>query len=62
MAEKKGFFRRRKKLILFFLVIAVIVVIIIFNLQSQREKSIKVSVEKVKRKDMTAIISASGEL
>jgi HlyD family secretion protein len=62
MAEKKGFFRRRKKLILFFLVIAVIVVIIIFNLQSQREKSIEVSVEKVKRQNMTSVISASGEV
>jgi len=62
MAEKKGFFRRRKKLILFFLVIAVIAVIIIFNLQSQREKSIKVSVEKVKIQDMTSVISASGEV
>lgn len=62
MAEKKGFFRRRKKLILFFLVIAVIAVIIIFNLQSQREKSIKVSVEKVKKQDMTSVISASGEV
>jgi HlyD family secretion protein len=62
MAEKKGFFRRRKKLILFFLVIAVIAVIIIFNLQSQREKSIKVSVEKVKRQNMTSVISASGEV
>lgn len=62
MAEKKGFFHRRKKLILFFLVIAVIAVIIIFNLQSQREKSIKVSVEKVKRQALTSIISASGEV
>ncbi len=62
MAEKKGFFRRQKKLILFFLVIAVIAVIIIFNLQSQREKSIKVSVEKVKRQDLTSVISASGEV
>lgn len=62
MAEKKGFFRRQKKLILFFLVIAVIAVIIIFNLQSQREKSIKVSVEKVKRQNLTSVISASGEV
>jgi HlyD family secretion protein len=62
MAEKKGFFRRNKKLLLFFLVIAVIAVIIIFNLQSQREKSIKVSMEKVKRHDLTSIISASGEV
>jgi HlyD family secretion protein len=62
MAEQKGFFRRHKKLFLFFLVIAVIAVIIIFNLQSQREKSIKVSVEKVKRHDLTSVISASGEV
>jgi HlyD family secretion protein len=62
MAEKKGFFRRHKKLILFFLVIAVIAVIIIFNLQSQREKSIKVSVEKIKKQNLTSIISASGEV
>jgi HlyD family secretion protein len=51
-----------KKIFLFFLVIAVIATIIIFNLQSQREKSIKVSVEKVKRHDLTSVISASGEV
>jgi HlyD family secretion protein len=62
MAEKTGFFRQRKKTILFFLVIAVIAVIIIFNLQSQREKSTRVSVEKVKRLDLTSVISASGEV
>lgn len=62
MAEKQGFFRRQKKLVLFFLVIAVIAVIIIFNLQSQREKSVKVTVEKVKRNDLISIISASGEV
>ncbi len=62
MAEKKGFFRRNKKVLLFFLVITVIAVIIIFNLQSQREKSIKVTVEKVKKQNLTSIISASGEV
>jgi HlyD family secretion protein len=62
MAEKTGFFRRRKKIILFFLVIAVIAIIIFFNLQSQREKSIKVMVEKVKRHNLESIISASGEV
>jgi len=62
MAEKTGFFRRRKKIILFFLVIAVIAIIIFFNLQSQREKSIKVTVEKVKRHNLESIISASGEV
>jgi HlyD family secretion protein len=62
MAENTGFFRQRKKAILFFLVVAVIAVIIIFNLQSQREKSIRVSVEKVKRQNLTSVISASGEV
>jgi HlyD family secretion protein len=62
MKEKRGFFRRRKKAIIFFSVLAIIVVIILFNLQSQREKAIKVTVEKVKRHDLTSIISASGEV
>jgi HlyD family secretion protein len=62
MAEKTGFFLRQKKLILFFLVVGVIAVIIFFNLQSQREKSIKVTVEKVKRENLTSVISASGEV
>lgn len=62
MAEKKSFFGRHKKLILFFMVIAVIAVIILFNLKSQREKTIKVTVEEVKSQDLTSIISASGEV
>ncbi len=62
MAEKRGSPRPRKRIILFILVIAVIAVIIFFNLQSQREKSIKVSVEIVKRINLTSIISASGEV
>ncbi len=62
MTEKKGFFFRYKKLILFFLVIAVIAVIILFNLKSQREKSIRVTVEKAERQDLTSIVSASGEV
>jgi HlyD family secretion protein len=62
MAERKGFFAKHKKLIIFFLVIAVIAVIIFFNLQAQREKSIKVTMEKVNRHDLTSYISASGEV
>ncbi len=62
MAEKKSLFQKRKRLFLFFLVIAVIAIIIFFNLQSQREKSIKVTVEKVKRDSLESIISASGEV
>jgi HlyD family secretion protein len=62
MDGNKGFFRKRKRLLLFFLVIAVISIIIIFNLQSQREKSVKVMVEKVKRDDLESTVSASGEV
>lgn len=62
MTENNGFFHRRKKPILFLLVIGVIAVIIFFNLQSQREKSIRVTVEKVHREDLVSVISASGEV
>ena len=62
MNTDKSFFRRRKKPILiagFFIIIAVI---FILNMQAQREKALKVSVEKVKRENLTSIISASGEV
>ncbi len=62
MNNNKSFLRRRKKPILiagFFIIIAVI---IILNMQAQREKALKVSVEKVKRENLTSIISASGEV
>ena len=62
MNEKQGFFRRRKKLIIIFAVIILIGIIILFNLQSRREKSIKVTVEKVEKHDLTSIVSASGEV
>ncbi len=62
MNEKKSFFKRRKKAIIIFGVIAFIAILIIFNLQSQREKSIKVTVEKVKKENLTSITSASGEI
>ncbi len=62
MNKKQGFFRRRKKLIIVLAVIILIGIIILFNLQSQREKSIKVTVEKVEKHDLTSIVSASGEV
>jgi HlyD family secretion protein len=62
MSEKKSFFKRRKKTIIIFAVIAFIAILIIFNLQSQREKSLKVTVEKVKKENLTSITSASGEI
>jgi HlyD family secretion protein len=62
MNEKKSFFKRRKKAIIIVGVVVFIAILIIFNLQSQREKSLKVTVEKVKKEDLTSITSASGEI
>jgi len=62
MQNKNGFFRKRKKMIILTAVILIIALIIILNLSSQREKSVKVNVEKVKKQDLTSIISASGEV
>ncbi|NIM59814.1 MAG: efflux RND transporter periplasmic adaptor subunit [Candidatus Aminicenantes bacterium] len=62
MNKKRSFFKRRKKAIIIFAIIIFIGIIIIFNLQSQREKSIKVTVEKAEKHDLTSKISASGEV
>lgn len=62
MNKKRSFFKRRKKPIIFSAVIILIGIIILFNLRAQREKAIKVTVEKVKRHDLTSIVSASGEV
>jgi HlyD family secretion protein len=51
-----------KKLLLILAVVSVIAIIILVNLQSKREKAIKVSVEEVTADDLASIISASGEV
>ncbi|MBC7362818.1 MAG: efflux RND transporter periplasmic adaptor subunit [Candidatus Aminicenantes bacterium] len=61
MIEKKSS-ARGKKTILLIGIIVIIVVIILLNLRASREKAIKVTVEKVKKQDITSIISASGEI
>ena len=61
MNEKKSP-RKRKKTILIAAGIIFIALIIFFNFKSQREKAIKVTVEKVTRQDLTSKISASGEV
>jgi len=53
---------KTKKFLIFLAVVALIAVIVLSNLQSKREKAIKVSVEKVSTDDLAAIISASGEV
>ena len=51
-----------KKLLLILAAVSVIAIIILVNLQSKREKAVKVSVEKVTADDLASVISASGEV
>ena len=59
--KKKGS-KKRKRIIIISVVIIIIGIIIFFNLQAQREKAIRVTVEEVKRQDITSLVSASGEV
>lgn len=52
----------KKRLFIIIGVIFILAVIVILNFQSQREKAIKVTVEKVKKRDLTSVVSASGEV
>jgi HlyD family secretion protein len=60
MVKKRG--SSRKKMIIIFSVIIILALIVFFNLRAQREKEIKVTVEEVKKQDLTSTISASGEV
>ena len=62
MAENRSFWSRRKRTLIVLGVVLVIALIVIFNLRSQREKTVKVTVAKVGKTDLTSIISASGEV
>jgi len=62
MAKTKGFIRTHKKTFFIVLGIIVIFLIILLNFQAQREKHLKVDAEKVKKQDLTAYVSASGEV
>ncbi len=61
MAEKKGS-KKKTRLLLFIVIILIIAAVVFLNLQASREKAIKVTVDKVKKQDITSIISASGEI
>ena len=52
----------KKRLFIIIGVILILAVIVILNFQSQREKALKVTVEKVKKRDLTSVVSASGEV
>lgn len=62
MSEKASFFKRRKKLLIVLAVLLVVGAIVFANLQSRREKTVKVTVDKIKKQDLTSIVSASGEV
>ena len=61
MPEKKRSAKKKRQL-LFVGIIFFIALIIILNLQTTREKAVKVTTEKVQKQDITSIISASGEV
>lgn len=62
MNEKRSFLHRKRRTLIVLAVLFIIGLIIIINLRGQREKTIKVNIDKVKKQDLTSIISASGEI
>lgn len=52
----------KKRIFIIVAIVVILAIIVILNFQSQREKAISVTVEKVKKRDLTAIVSASGEV
>ncbi|MBS1226657.1 MAG: secretion protein HlyD [Candidatus Aminicenantes bacterium] len=62
MTEKTSFFRRHKKPLIVLAVLLTLGVVVMANLRSRREKTVKVTVGKVEKHDLTSIISASGEI
>jgi HlyD family secretion protein len=62
MTEKTGFFRRRKKPLIVLVVLLVVAVVVVANMRSKREKTVKVTIDKVQKRDLTSVISASGEV
>ncbi|HDJ22736.1 MAG TPA: efflux RND transporter periplasmic adaptor subunit [Candidatus Aminicenantes bacterium] len=52
----------KKKIIFFSLLGFIIILIVFFNLRAQREKAVKVTIEKVQKQDLSSIVSASGEI
>lgn len=62
MTEKRTFLQKRKKALAVLGVVLLIGVIVVANLRSQRERTVKVTIDKVARQDLTSIVSASGEI
>ena len=62
MSEKASFFKRRKKPLIVLVVLVAVGAIVFANLQSHREKTVTVTVDKVQKQDLTSLVSASGEV
>ncbi|MBN2200128.1 MAG: efflux RND transporter periplasmic adaptor subunit [Candidatus Aminicenantes bacterium] len=62
MPSPKSFFQRRKKALLAAGALVFLAIVFLFNLRSQRESPVKVTVETVSSRNLTSIISASGEV
>ncbi|MDW7760240.1 MAG: efflux RND transporter periplasmic adaptor subunit [Acidobacteriota bacterium] len=62
MAEQKGFFKKRKKILILAGVGAAILILIFVNMRTQREKTVRAVVDTVRSRNLTALISASGEI
>ena len=62
MTEQNKTPKKKKRIFIILAIVIFIAVIIFFNLQAQREKGLKATVQKVKKTDLTSIISASGEI
>ncbi len=62
MANEKSFFQRRKKILIILGAALILALIVILNLSSQREKTVKVTIEKVEKHDLASVISATGEV
>jgi HlyD family secretion protein len=53
---------RKKRVIIISAVVVLIAFVVMMNLRSKREKSVRVTVEKAARHDLTSLVSASGEV
>jgi HlyD family secretion protein len=62
MANEKSFFQRHKKILIILGAALILALIVILNLSSQREKTVKVTIEKAEKHDLASVISATGEV
>jgi HlyD family secretion protein len=52
----------KKRTIIILAIVVIVVLVAVVGLGSKKDKGVKVTLEKVKRMDLTSIVSASGEI